>query len=63
MSYHKTYYGNQCKKCGHYVDLDDVDYQFQGCQDEYLYCPKCNEWIFVKVRFNKICRVRREKGE
>ena len=58
-----SYYGNYCKKCGQPIIIEDIDYSFRGCQDELLYCEKCKEWIFVKVRYNQICRVKREKGD
>ena len=63
MSYHKSYYGTQCKRCGTKVELDDIEYNFAGNQNEWLYCPKCNEWIIIKVRYGKICKVNREKGD
>lgn len=43
-----------CKKCHSYMYLDDVDYSFQGCQDEYWFCPKCESCMTVKVRYGKV---------
>ena len=56
-------YYKVCQKCGNQVNVEDIDYQFDGCQDEYVFCEKCNEDIFVKVRYGKICRIHREKRE
>lgn len=52
-SYLKNKYPT-CKKCNSYMYLDDVDYSFQGCQDEFWFCPKCSSLMTVKVRYNKV---------
>ena len=43
----------KCIKCGSTMILDDEDYQFKGCFDQYLYCPNCEVRGFRKVRYNK----------
>ena len=55
--YTKIYYGKKCRVCGNEIIVDDVDYNFDGCQNEYLICDNCNKAIFVKVRYGKICKV------
>ena len=56
-------YLKKCKKCGNLLFIDDIDYNFEGCQDELLICDKCNLTYFVKVRYGKICKVRYEKND
>ena len=43
----------KCINCNVDMILDDEDYQFKGCFDQYLYCPKCEIRGFRKVRYNK----------
>ena len=50
-----------CPKCSNILQVDDIDYQFKGCQDEVSYCSVCDLWYFVKVRYNKIVKVVRQK--
>ena len=54
-------YLKKCRQCGNLLIIDDIDYQFDGCQDELLICGNCNLTYFVKVRYGKICKVRSEK--
>lgn len=35
----------------------DVDYNFEGNQDEYWECEDCRLSVFVKVRFHRIVNV------
>lgn len=43
-----------CKYCKEaMMEISDIDYNFIGNQDEYLYCPKCNSYLFVKIRYGK----------
>lgn len=44
-----------CPKCGSELQLDDLDFNFKGCQDEYYFCSneKCNMNFHVKVRYEK----------
>lgn len=46
-----------CPKCKQEMELDDIDYNFKGCQDEYFACFKCYTGCNVKVRYNKVCKV------
>ena len=43
----------KCLKCGKEMDTDDVDFNFHGNYDEYLYCNNCDVSGFIKVRYNK----------
>lgn len=50
----KSYVERLCKFCKlAMMKIDDIDYNFDGNQDEYLYCPNCNATLFVKVRYKK----------
>ena len=50
-------YGNPiCPDCGGQMEIDDIDYRFKGCQDEYWICEKCRATAFVKVRYGKVCK-------
>lgn len=61
-----------CPVCNMPMYLDDVDYDFQGKQDEYWCCDnlnqindkdKCYYGAFVKVRYGKVCKIEIVKGE
>jgi len=52
-------YGKEikCPICGKEMEIDDIDYRFDGCQDEYWKCETCGEAsAFVKVRYGKVCK-------
>lgn len=53
----------KCKYCGTLMNLDDVDYSFEGNEDRYYVCPKCNALLLVKVRYKKIQKKIYRKGE
>lgn len=55
--YAKIYYGKKCRKCGSEIMVDDVDYNFDSYQNEYLICNNCKMSIFVKVRYGKVCKI------
>lgn len=44
-----------CSKCGKQMVVDDEDYQFKGCFDQYLVCLTfgCHTHGRVKVRYDK----------
>lgn len=44
----------QCLFCCKEMLIDDIDYNFDGCQDEYWLCPNCNSSLFRKVRYRKV---------
>lgn len=44
----------KCPVCGKTMELDDRDYRFSGCQDEYWKCPDDCSSAFVKVRYCKV---------
>lgn len=50
----KTYFKDVCKKCGKTMEIDDVDFRFRGCQDEYYYCPNCDTHLHVKIRYGSM---------
>ena len=45
-----------CPRCGNKMDLDDIDYNFDGNQDNYYLCPVCELGGFEKVRYKKVCK-------
>lgn len=61
-----SYYLNTVRKICAYckigeLRLDDIDYRFNGNQDEYLWCPHCRAAVFCKVRFGKVIYQKWEK--
>lgn len=60
----------KCLKCNCDMILDDVDYNFEGNQDEYWICPKglenpekCQNSVFVKIRYGKVAKFEFSKGD
>ena len=47
-----------CPRCGADMYVDDVDYNFDGCQDNYYICPACQLGAFEKVRYKKPCKIK-----
>ena len=45
-------YIRKCPICGGDIEIDDIDYNFKGNQDEYAYCHHCHVALITKVRFN-----------
>ena len=44
----------KCPKCGKAMELDYIDYNFKGNQDECWICDEnCRISAFVRVRYNK----------
>lgn len=43
----------KCKYCGNEMFLDDKDFNFEGCYDNYWLCEKCGAAAFEKVRYGK----------
>ena len=50
--------GLKCPLCGGQAELDDIEWQFKGCQDECWVCPQCHHGLFVKVRYGRVCSVK-----
>ena len=50
--------GLKCRRCGARADLDDIDYNFRGNQDEVWVCEHCRVMLCVKVRYGKVISVR-----
>lgn len=50
-------YGGQitCPRCKQLMVIDDIDFNFTGCQDEYYICV-CGLSSFVKVRYGNVCK-------
>ena len=42
-----------CKECGEKMYLDDIDYRFKGCFDNYFICENCQTSCIEEVRFNQ----------
>jgi len=43
----------KCKECGSDMYLDDKDYMFKGCYDEYWSCESCQTSCILKIRYGK----------
>ena len=43
----------KCEYCGNEMFLDDIDYNFKGCYDNYFFCGKCGARAVEKVRYGK----------
>lgn len=55
----KKAYGRKttiCPICGKVMELDDIDYNFKGNQDEVYCCYDCNTTAYVKVRYSKVTK-------
>lgn len=46
----------KCKECGSNMYLDDKDYNFKGCYDNYYNCEKCSTSCIEEIRHNKSFR-------
>lgn len=46
-----------CKYCGKKMELDDVDYNFKGNQDNYWVCDNCHASAVEKIRYGKSIKV------
>ena len=44
----------KCPICEEEMELDDVDYNFEGNQDNYFICKNDNTSSFQKVRYGKV---------
>lgn len=52
----------KCRYCGNDMELDDCDYNFKGCEDDYFICD-CGGSCRVKIRYNRVCREDWERDE
>lgn len=43
----------KCVFCDKEMRLDDVDFRFKGCQDNYYVCDFCKSSAYEKIRYNK----------
>lgn len=44
----------KCPLCGEKLEIDDIDYRFEGNEDIYALCPKCHHTFEFYIRFHKI---------
>lgn len=44
---------SKCPKCGARLRLDDVDFHFKGCCDNYWVCDDCPTSCIEKIRYGK----------
>jgi hypothetical protein len=44
----------KCPECGEEMKLDDIDYNYDGNQDNYFICKNDNTSYFQQVRHDKI---------
>lgn len=43
-----------CKFCGGEMEIDDVDYNFPGNQNELWICRTCLSSLWRKIRYKKV---------
>ncbi len=43
----------KCYKCKNEMILDDKDKSFEGCEDRYWYCEKCEISCIEEIRFHQ----------
>ena len=43
-----------CPFCHTHLEIDDIDYNFKGCYDEYVFCDKCKISGFLKIRYSNL---------
>lgn len=53
----KSNYIKGCPYCGNLLEVEDIDFNFKGNQDEYLYCFECDRYFLAKIRYNKLYRL------
>ena len=46
-----------CKNCGNEMELDDYDFHFKGCKDNYWTCYPCNLIAIEKIRYGKQIKI------
>lgn len=44
-------YIRKCPICGGDIEIEDIDYNFKGNQDEDAYCHHCHVALTTKVRY------------
>lgn len=49
----QTIWKNPCRECGSEMYLDDKDFRFRGCLDNYWNCTNCQTGCIEEIRFNK----------
>lgn len=54
-------YFKYCPKCGKFLKIDDIDYNFEGNQDESLFCLECGIFVYSKIRYKRICYAKIEE--
>lgn len=42
-----------CRYCESEMRLDDCDFHFKGCKNNYWVCDNCNANYYQEIRFNK----------
>lgn len=51
----------KCCNCGEHMDIDDIEYNFKGNKNEWLYCEKCKINCYAEIRFNQLFRIKFEQ--
>ena len=50
----KVYSFPKCPICGKKMELDDIEVQFQGCQNEWHLCNDCLTTAYTRVRYDNV---------
>ena len=49
-------YKTKCPACKGNLVEEDIDYNFDGCQDEMSYCENCKIYFYFRIRYHKVCK-------
>lgn len=52
----------KCPQCGSEMKLDDIDYNFKGCQNNYWTCENCETSAFERIRYGKAVSIEFDMG-
>ena len=54
-------YIHKCPLCGEKLDVDDIDYRFDGNQDEYSNCNHCHTSFIFYIRYGRLWKYEKTK--
>ena len=59
--YYYDAYKKKCPICGEELEVDDIDYKFEGNQDEYSTCNHCHTSFLFYIRYNHVWKYDKTK--
>ena len=54
-------YKKKCPLCGEKLDCEDIDYNFEGNQDEYSTCNHCHTSFLFYIRYGHVWKYDKTK--